>query len=171
MQRVALVVSCAAVLAAAAAVVAGEEKKEAAGVASMAWLAGEWTSDEGGTAFDEHWLAPRGDSMFAVSRMVEGGKTGMIELSSIEDAADGTWLRIRHYGRALEPWKMDAAGPLAMKLVESGERKAVFEDAKREFPKRLVYSREGDVLTARLEGKQGGKPADEEFKLKLAAKR
>ena len=158
------------VLAAAAGAVlhAEETKKPSAGVASMTWLAGDWTSDEHGMAFDEHWLAPKGDAMFAVSRMVQGTVTKMCELSVIEDTADGTWLRIRHYSRSLEPWKMDADGPLAMRLVEYAERRAVFEDAKREFPRRIVYSREGDVLTARLEGTRDGKPADEEFKLTLA---
>jgi hypothetical protein len=154
--------------AAGAALHAEEAKKPAKGVASMGWLAGDWTSDEHGMAFDEHWLAPKGDSMFAVSRMVQGTATKMCELSVIEETEDGTWLRVRHFSRSLEPWKMDAAGPMAHRLVESAENRAVFEDGKREFPRRIVYSREGDVLTARLEGTKGGKPADQEFKLTLA---
>ena len=151
-----------------AAVLAGEELKRPAGVAGLAWLAGDWTSIEEGVAFDEHWLAPRGDAMFAVSRMVEGTATKLCELSVIEDAADGTWLRIRHHSRSLEPWKMDASGPLSMRMTQSSEGRAVFEDEKRDFPRRIVYSRAADVLTARLEGTRGGKPVEEEFKLTLA---
>jgi hypothetical protein len=168
MRRHVVVGSCVVLAAAAAAVLAGEESKRPTGVAGLAWLAGAWNSEDGGVAFDEHWLAPRGDAMYAVSRMVEGTATKLCELSAIEDATDGTWLRIRHYSRSLEPWKMDAAGPLSMRMVQSSEGRAVFEDEKREFPRRIVYSREGDVLTARLEGTRDGKPADEEFKLTLA---
>jgi len=156
------------IAAAAGALHAEETKKAGKGVASMGWLAGDWTSDDHGVVFDEHWLAPKGDAMYAVSRMVQGAATKMCELSVIEDTDDGTWLRVRHFSRSLEPWKMDAAGPMAHRLVESAENRAVFEDEKREFPRRIVYSREGDTLTARLEGTKGGKPADQEFKLTLA---
>jgi len=149
----------------------GKAPEPPKGVASLAWLAGDWSSEDEGGAFDEHWLPPRGDAMFAVSRLVQGGKTGMCELSVIEDTADGTWLRIRHYSRSLEPWKMDAEGPLAMKLAAQTETSATFEDPKREFPRRIVYRREADVLVARLEGERGGKPMEEEFRLKLTSAR
>jgi uncharacterized protein DUF6265 len=104
----------------------------------------------------------------AVSRMLVGGATKPCELPAIEDSGDGAWLRIHHHSRSLEPWKMDAAGPLSMRMTRSSEGRTVFEDEKREFPRRIVYSREGDVLTARLEGTRGGKWADEEFKQTLA---
>jgi hypothetical protein len=148
--------------------VAGEEKPASPKLADLAWLAGQWTSDDGG--FDEHWLAPEGDAMFAVSRMVAGGKTKMCELSGIEETAEGLVFRIRHYSKTLEPWKMDADGPLTMRLVESGAKKVVFEDPKKEFPRRISYERKGDELIARLEGEKGGKPAAQEFRLKPAAK-
>jgi uncharacterized protein DUF6265 len=137
-------------------------------IADLGWLAGEWTSDEDGAAFDELWTAPRGDAMFAVSRLVQDGATGLCELSAIEQTGDGLVLRIRHFSRSLEPWKSDAAGPLTMTLVESAAKKLVFEDAKRAFPRRIAYEREGEVLTALLEGEKDGKPVNERFELKLA---
>lgn len=155
-----------------AVVMAGEETSAAkASVADLAWLAGEWTSDEHGMAFDEHWLAPRGDSMFAVSRMVANGTTKMCELSAIEQTADGLVFRIRHFSKALEPWRMDADGPMTMKLAASKENEVVFEDPARDFPRRVVYRREKDVLVARLEGEDRGKPKAQEFRLTLAARR
>jgi hypothetical protein len=106
--------------------------------------------------------------MFAVSRMVAGGATKMAELSVIEDTPTGLVFRIRHYSRSLEPWKMDETGPLVMKLAEQGERKIVFEDPARDFPRRISYERKGDALTAKLEGQRGGKPVAEAFEFKLA---
>src|SRR5262245_30554146 len=100
MRRLVALGSFVVIAAAAGAVLHAEEAKKApAGLASMSWLAGDWTSDDHGTAFDEHWLAPKGDAMYAVSRMVQGTATKMCELSVIEETSDGTFLRVRHYSR------------------------------------------------------------------------
>lgn len=156
----------------AAALSLADEKPAPKGVAAMSWLAGDWSSTEpDGSVFDETWLPVRGDAMFAVSRDVAGGATKMCELSVIEDAADGTWLRIRHFSRSLEPWKSEAAGPVSLKLTESAERRAVFEDEKRDFPRRITYSREADTLSAKLEGTRGGKEMTMDFKLKLVPRK
>lgn len=171
-MRMTLYVAAAVVLAGggAALLVAGEEPKPK-GVAALAWLEGHWTSEDGGMAWDEHWLAPRGDAMFAVSRMVENGATKLCELTVVEETPAGLVYRIRHFSRSLEPWKMDAAGPMTMKLLSSKDREVVFEDAARDFPRRIVYRREGDALTARLEGETAGKPQVEEFSFRLAKPR
>ena len=36
--------------------------------------------------------------------------------------------------------------------------KAVFANAENDFPTRVIYQRDGDVLTARIEGEIGGQP-------------
>jgi hypothetical protein len=153
----------------AAAFVAAEEKTKSPTVADLAWLAGDWTSEDG--AFDETWLPPRGGAMFAVSRLVAGDKTKFCELTVVEDSPEGIVYRIRHFSSALEPWKMDTAGPMTMKAASHKEREVVFEDPAREFPRRVVYRRSGDVLTARLEGESHGKPKVEEFRFKPSAKK
>jgi len=157
----------------AAGVEASGEETPTKGVAALGWLAGDWTTQEGPLTWDEHWLAPRGDAVFAVSRMVSSkdDTTRLCELTAIEQTAEGPVLRLRHFSRSLEPWKSEAAGPMTMKLAEQGERKIVFEAPERDFPKKLSYVREGDVLTARLEGEQNGKPSEHVFKFTLAAKR
>jgi len=48
------------------------------------------------------------------------------------------------------------------KLVEAGPECAVFESAL-EFPRRVLYWREGDALHARIEGTRKGKPAAREW--------
>ncbi len=37
-------------------------------------------------------------------------------------------------------------------------RRAVFENAENDFPQRVIYSRDGDVLTGRIEGTIDGQP-------------
>jgi hypothetical protein len=157
------------VASAGAVLLAAEDSKK--GIENLAWLEGHWTSEDHGTVWDEHWIAPRGDAMFAVSREVKDGKTKTCELTSLEETTDGIVYRIRHFSRSLEPWKMDANGPLTLKLLSVKDREVVFEDAARDFPRRIVYRREGDALTARLEGEQGGKPQVMAFEFKLAKRR
>jgi hypothetical protein len=163
-RLISIAVSFALVVGTAAVLLAGEDKSKTK-LADLAWLAGDWTSDDGD--FDEHWLPPKGDAMYAVSRLVvDGGKTQFCELSLIEETGDGLWYRIRHFDRALKPWAMDKDGPMSMKLLSLEGKKVVFEDPAKDFPRRVVYERKGDRLTARLEGEKGGHPKIEEFSFK-----
>ena len=138
-------------------------------VADLAWLAGSWLSSEGGTRWEEHWLPPAGDSLAAVTRMVKGDKTGLYELSVIEQEADGIHLRLRHFHRSLVPWASEAKGPLHWKLKTHKDRKATFENPEQDFPRRIVYHRvEDNLLQVTLEGQQGGTPRAMRFDLRRA---
>jgi hypothetical protein len=152
------------------------EEAPASGIAAtkasdLEWLVGRWASGDGDEGFEEAWIPAGGGTLAAVSRMVHGGKTGMYELSAVEPDADGLVLRIRHFSPGLVPWKSEAEAAPAWRLVRSGPREAVFEDPARAFPRRIAYRREAggeggpDVLVARLEGEQGGKPRVTEFRL------
>jgi hypothetical protein len=147
---------------------AGGTVKEAT-LADLAWLAGRWRSQDGGEVFDETWLPAEGDAMAAVSRSVEGGKTGLYELSAIERTDAGLVLRIRHFGPGVAPWASESGETPSWPLARRGAREATFEEPSRAFPRRIVYRREkgagADVLVARLEGERGGKPATMEFRL------
>lgn len=146
-------------------------QEKPATLADLAWLEGSWRSVDGAEIFDETWLAPEGDSMSAVSREVQGGKTRMYELSTIEATDAGPVLRIRHFGAGLAPWKSEAADTPSWPLASRGDREATFEEPSRGFPRRIVYRREAgkdgkpDVLVAKLDGERGGKPMAMEFRL------
>jgi hypothetical protein len=141
-----------------------------AGLAGLAWLEGHWRSG-GEDAFDETWLPAGGGSMAAVSRLVHGGKANLYELSAIEETDAGLVLRIRHFGPGLEPWKSEAEATPTWALSKSAPNEVVFEDATRDFPRRISYRREAgsagkpDALVARLEGSKDGKPREMEFRL------
>jgi hypothetical protein len=139
-------------------------------VADLAWLAGAWADAGEGRSFEETWLPPSGGTMAAVSREVAKGATRMLELSSIEPDAEGVlWLRVRHFGAGLAPWKSEIPETGKWRLASTGERSVTFEDAARDFPRTIAYSVGKDgALAAVLEGSRGGKPARLAFTLRPA---
>ncbi|HSB63756.1 MAG TPA: DUF6265 family protein [Thermoanaerobaculia bacterium] len=124
-----------------------------ADVASLSWLAGAWGGDDGGTFNEEHWISPKAGSMLAVHRDVKNGKTVGFEFLRIEEQGDSLVYFASPEGRPPTPFK----------LVESGAKRAVFENGTLEFPRRVLYFRDGETLHARIEGTRGGKPASKEW--------
>ncbi len=54
--------------------------------------------------------------------------------------------------------------PVAFKLVELGERRAVFENREHDFPQRILYWLDAaGALHARIEGPQQGRTVSEEW--------
>lgn len=121
----------------------------------LAFMAGAWEAEEGAQHMREVWDAPLGDAMVGHFIIVEGGEVALYELLTVEMEEAGPVMRLRHFGRGLEPWASEAAGPLSFPLKEVGEGRAVFEDPQREFPRRVVYSLEGEEMTVRLEPAEG----------------
>lgn len=119
-------------------------------LADLAFLAGAWEATEDAESMREVWDAPRGDAMVGHFSIVQEGHAALYELFTVEEGEEGLAIRLRHFGRGLEPWASEAAGPLTMRLVEAGEGRALFEDPERDFPRTLSYTLEGDTLTTRL---------------------
>ncbi|MEO8586308.1 MAG: DUF6265 family protein [Acidobacteriota bacterium] len=124
-----------------------------ADIASLAWLSGAWGGDDAGMFNEETWLPPKAGSMLAVHRDVKGGKTVGFEFLRIEER-DGSLVYIA---------SPEGKPPTPFKLVESGAKRAVFENETHDFPRRVLYFREGETLHARIEGTRGGKPAAKEW--------
>jgi len=122
----------------------------------LGWLAGSWqTVQEDGSVWEEHWLPPRGGTSVAVTRWVKGRNTMLYELSAIEQGEKGPVLRLRHFGPGLVPWRNEIDGPETWPFKSAKEKEIIFEDPKKDFPRRMVYRRPSDeVLVARLEGEE-----------------
>jgi hypothetical protein len=122
----------------------------------LSFLEGAWEGEHEGTFMREVWDPARGDAMVGHFMIVQDGHAGLYELFTVERQEDGGLvLRLRHFGWGLEPWASEASGPLSMPLREAAEGRAVFEDPERDFPRRVVYSVEGERLTVRLEPGEG----------------
>jgi hypothetical protein len=119
-------------------------------VNQLEWLAGSWEGDDGGTCNEEVWASPRGGLMVAFHR--DTGRSTGFEFLRIEETPAGLVYRAMPGGRTATDFK----------LVDAGPGRAVFESAL-DFPKRVLYWREGEALRARIEGTRARKPASKEW--------
>src|SRR5688500_6910106 len=124
-------------------------------VASLDWLAGTWTLVRGDETVSESWLGPGNGLMVAVNLTTRGAARKSFEFLRIADTPEGFSYFASPAGRhpATE-----------FKLKEQGERRVVFENAAHDFPQRVLYSREGDTLVARIEGAIAGKERSLEWR-------
>jgi len=120
----------------------------------VAFLAGTWTSEEGGVVMEEHWTAPAGGLMLGLHRDVAPGKPAFFEFLRIEATPRGIVYLASPRGAPATPFS----------LVQSGGNRAVFENRDHDFPTRIIYRLKADgSLHARIEGTRKGKPAFEEW--------
>lgn len=124
------------------------------GVDRLAWLEGRWEGTSGDLAMEEHWTSVRGGALLGVHRDVQGGRMVSFEFLRIEATADGI---VYFASPRSKP-------PVPFRLVESGERRLVFENRQHDFPQRILYWLDASgAMHARIEGPQGGKTVSEEW--------
>jgi hypothetical protein len=142
----------AALLAGAADVAPAQER---GGIQAAAWLQGCWESILEGRSVEEHWMAPRGDSMLGVGRTVRSGRMLEYELIVLREK-DGQLAYEAH----------PSGQPIAtFPLTLEGDGLLLFENLQHDFPQRIGYRREGpDILIAWIEGQSSGKPRRIEFR-------
>jgi hypothetical protein len=135
---------------------------QTATLADLSWFSGRWVDDAGGNLSEETWTAPSGDSMQGMWRYVMGGKTRIYEILTITAEDGGIVMRLRPFDPKLVG-REDKATPVALKLVASKERSAVFEGpevgASAPGLVRLSYARPSDdtlVVTLEKGGKKEG---------------
>jgi hypothetical protein len=129
-----------------------------AAIGDMAWLAGAWVGTrgaQGATSIEERWGPPLGGAMLAVSRTVSRGKMSAFEYLRIVER-DGGLAYIAQPG---------GAAPTEFVLTELTTTRAVFDNPRHDYPKRIVYelSAEGG-LSATIGFTKGGTPRRLEFK-------
>lgn len=129
-------------------------------VSALAWLAGSWVQTEGGTTKEEHWMAPAGGVMLGMARTVRPGKPAGWEHLVI----------LAEDGRAAYRAFPKGQPPATFPLVEGGPNRAVFANPAHDFPRKITYVRDGDRLTAEIEGPgDDGKPKTFRWDWKRAA--
>ncbi|MGV3616737.1 MAG: DUF6265 family protein [Fimbriimonas sp.] len=127
-------------------------------IGDLKWLAGAWkgTRGTGGTtSFEERWSPPLGGAMLAVSRTVSRDKMSAFEFLRIVER-DGGLVYIA---------QPNGAAPTEFVLTELSTTRAVFDNPRHDYPKRIAYelSAEGG-LTASIGFTKGGSPRRFEFK-------
>jgi hypothetical protein len=124
-------------------------------IEDLAWMSGDWETASGRVQIDEHWTKVGGGSLIGMSRTVARDKTVFFEYLRIETR--GTEIYYVAHPRAKNPGT-------DFKLVRLSGQEAVFENMAHDFPKRILYRRNGDgTLTARIEGDGTEKEKPQEF--------
>jgi hypothetical protein len=126
-------------------------------IGDLGWLDGAWIGKKmTGSAIEERWSPPLGGAMLAISRTVNksGKMVGFEYLRIVE--RDGGLVYIAQPG---------GAQATEFVLSEVSPTRAVFENPRHDYPKRIVYelSPEG-VLTTSVGQSKGGSPIRVELK-------
>jgi hypothetical protein len=123
-----------------------------ASLADLAWMSGSWSSIQESKVSEEHWTRPAGGMMLGVHRDVEGA-TAAFEFLRIEQSSGAITYLASPQGRPATPFT----------LVESSKERAVFANPEHDFPKRILYWREGASLCAAIEGPMNGQTVSERW--------
>ena len=138
-----------------AAEAASHVKAAPARLAALSWLAGNWSGQAGRATLEERWTRAAGGAMLAVSRTVIGEQMVAFEYLRIVER-DGGLVYIA---------QPDGAAPTEFVLTELSPTRAVFDNPRHDYPKRIVYelSAEGG-LSATIGFTKGGSPRRFQFK-------
>ncbi len=127
-----------------------------AAIGELQWLAGAWTGRRSsGSSIEERWGPPLGGAMFGVSRTVNtSGKLVAFEYLRVVER-DGGLVYIAQPG---------GAAPTEFVLTELGPTRAVFDNPRHDYPKRIVYEFSPETgLIATVGFTKGGTPRRFEF--------
>lgn len=123
----------------------------------LKWLEGAWTgSRSSGATFEERWSPAKGGAMLAIARTVNaGGRMSAFEFLRI----------VERNGGLVYVAQPGGSPPTEFVLTELSGTRAVFDNPRHDYPKRIVYELAADgSLTATTGFMKGGTPRRFEFK-------
>ena len=129
-----------------------------ASVDALRWMSGSWVREAAQETVRETWLGPANGTLVAVNLTSTAGGRATYEFLRISRTAAGFSYFASPGGRA----------PVEFALKEMGERRVVFENPAHDFPRRILYWRDGAALMARIEGTIRGEARSEEWRFTRA---
>jgi hypothetical protein len=125
-------------------------------LAEIAWLSGCWelTVPEKNLQISEQWMKPAGGMMIGAGRTVRAGKAVDHEFLRIVEDVDGIFYVAKPTANKEET---------KFKLIRASANEIVFENPTHDFPQRVMYKRDGEKLSARIEGTRDGKTRGIDF--------
>ena len=129
------------------------------GIQRVAWLQGCWEMISGPRTIEEHWMAPRGDSMIGMGRTVRDGKLVDYEIVILREQGD-------QLAYDAHPSGQSSAVFISRTVSDS---LVVFENPGHDFPRTIGYQRESpDSVLAWIEGIDGGQTRRIDFRYRRA---
>ncbi|MGE0828959.1 MAG: DUF6265 family protein [Hyphomonadaceae bacterium] len=113
------------------------------------WLSGYWLSCENGVQTAESWVGAGAGLLIGANLSRRAGRAAQFEWMRIGPSSAGEEASLSFYGSP------SGAPPVEFAMVSHADRRAVFENPAHDFPQRVIYARDGNQLTARVEGGDG----------------
>jgi Domain of unknown function (DUF6265) len=115
-------------------------------VSDLAWMTGRWLASENGRWTEEVWEGPRGGTLMGFSWSGEGSNIDEYEYLRIQTDEDGEPMYLA------SPRGGAATG---FYLARADATSATFENPDHDFPQRIVYRRDGEVMVATISAMDG----------------
>jgi len=129
---------------------------------NLDWMAGYWLACDPGREVSEVWTDPRLGLMTGMTVTVRGDRVGF-EQSRIAVSGPASDAPLAYFAQP------DGAPATVFLVVASTPDRVVFEQAADDdFPKRILYERDGDALNARIEGEIAGETRTVEWRFRKA---
>ena len=110
-------------------------------VDDLAWLSGRWATNDGGRWTEEVWSGPRGGTLMGFSWTGEGTNISEYEYLRVQSGEDHEIVYLAQPG----------GGPgVGFYLVQADGTGVTFENPTHDFPQRIRYQRNGDVMVATI---------------------
>ena len=120
----------------------------------LSWLSGCWDNGDSLRRYEEQWMKPAGTSILGVSRTVAKGRTVAYEFLRIQKQASGDIYYVAQPSGQVQD---------SFKLAKYDKRALFFENPQHDFPQRIIYRLNGNLLIARIEGTSKGKQKGFDF--------
>jgi hypothetical protein len=130
-------------------------------IEDLAWMEGAWKGSVGADDVEETWSAPKNGSMIGMFRWFRDGKVRILEMIIIAEMDGGLTMKLKHFNSKLH--SVEEPSETTDFILQSAEKDhAIWNQVTRDGSRqRLVYNREGTMMTARFERPDGGAPAVE----------
>lgn len=133
------------------------EARPATQASGLSWMAGHWLECSTYGEAAETWADDREGVMLGLSKSIRNGRTSW-ELSRIDRTPKGITFFASPKGQPAT----------AFKGVSIVSDRAVFEKLDHDFPQRVIYMRQDDRLTGRIEGIIDSKPRAVDWHYRLS---
>ncbi len=124
----------------------------------LSWMSGYWLDCSNGREASEAWSDPRAGLMVGWALVVSPSGEPGFEVSHIGPTSQG-------FAYVAQPSGMP---PTVFVMTEAGASHVIFSNPENDFPHHIRYQRDGDRLTARIDGVIEGEARSVEWSFRSA---